>query len=271
MEIGKYLDVLWRRKWVLIVTLVVTMVTVGVATSFATPIYASTATIRISPIPGADFEYADYLYGDLLRNTYARVATSTPVLNEVGRMLDLEIPLSPEQVEATVVQDTELLELRVEHEDPTVARDAANALAEVIMDRNPTLATGSDVSAQEILEQELEAVEQEIMDLQQTYDELLAEGSTDLDRVAALARNIRLKENLQVMLLDRYERARISEALGGNLVTLVDPANTPGPPVSPRPLLNLVAAAGVGLIAGLGLVFVFENLEQSWQVREIEA
>jgi uncharacterized protein involved in exopolysaccharide biosynthesis len=36
-------------------------------------------------------------------------------------------------------------------------------------------------------------------------------------------------------------------------------------------LLNLVAAAGVGLIAGLGLVFVFENLEQSWQVREIEA
>jgi capsular exopolysaccharide synthesis family protein len=46
-------------------------------------------------------------------------------------------------------------------------------------------------------------------------------------------------------------------------VTLVDSAELPGEPASPRPIRNLLSALGIGLVLGVGLAVARERLDQS--------
>jgi len=48
MELSAYINVLLRRIWVIVVTLVVTFIIVTVGTFMMTPIYTATAIIRIA-------------------------------------------------------------------------------------------------------------------------------------------------------------------------------------------------------------------------------
>lgn len=260
MEIREYLNVLWRRKWVILISLLITVTTVAIGTLSLSPIYAATATLRISPLPGAEFDYADYLYGELLRNTYAKMATSRPVLEQVKSRLDLKASPKAKQIEANIIEDTELIELRVEGSDPAYAREVANALAEILMAQND-LSSTNEASAQMILRQELDRVEEEILQMQAEYDSLFEQIPPDLERIGDLARSIRLKEDLQTMLLNQYERARIAEAMGANVISLFEPAIAPTAPVRPRPIVNMASAIAIGLMTGLVLAFLFENLD----------
>jgi capsular polysaccharide biosynthesis protein len=55
-------------------------------------------------------------------------------------------------------------------------------------------------------------------------------------------------------------------------VTLVDPAVPPKEPSSPRAALNVAVGALVGLAGGLGLAFLFENLDTTlYTIEEVEA
>jgi len=55
----------------------------------------------------------------------------------------------------------------------------------------------------------------------------------------------------------------VAEAMSASPIQFVEPAQRPDRPVSPRLLVNLVVGLGVGLLAGLGLVGVFEYIDDS--------
>lgn len=261
MELREYLKVLWRRKWVIIITLVATVGTVGLGTHYSTPVYAATAKVRVVPSPGAYFDYADYLYGERLRNTYSEIATTGPVLEQVRQQLKLVAPPSAEQIEARVIEDTELIELQVEDTDPRFAAEVANALANVLMTEKYLLTPESAASSEAVLAEELDRVEKEILEMQAEYDRLLEQAPADLERVGELARSIRLKQDIQALLLEQYELARIDETTDGNIISLIDPATIPTDPVRPRLIVNMASATAVGLMSGLFLTFLFENLD----------
>ena len=262
LDLRAYLEILWRRKWVILITLVATMGLVGVGTYFSTPIYAATALVRVAPGSGAYFDYADYLYGETLRNTYREVATTSHVLEQVGLKLDAVAPPRVEQIEVSVVEDTELIELRVTDPDPRYAAAVANTLAQTLIAEGRLLSPEGEGSLPAILGSELDQVELEILDMQAEYDELLGQASSDLDRIGDLARRIRLKQDIQATLMERYQQARIDEVRSQNTVSLIDPAATPTTPVRPRPTVNMAAAGAVGLMSGVALAFLFNSLDR---------
>lgn len=51
-------------------------------------------------------------------------------------------------------------------------------------------------------------------------------------------------------------------------VTLVDPADLPREPTSPRPVLNLLSGLGAGLLAGFGVTVIREQLDRSIKTSE---
>ena len=64
---------------------------------------------------------------------------------------------------------------------------------------------------------------------------------------------------------------RVSEVRAGAsdiTATVVEPAVVPGAPVSPDPVRNGLLALGLGLMLGLGLVFLLEYLDDSWRSPE---
>jgi succinoglycan biosynthesis transport protein ExoP len=64
-------------------------------------------------------------------------------------------------------------------------------------------------------------------------------------------------------LLQRYKEIGIAGGVGSNNVSVVDPAQPPQDPSSPQPLVNMMLALLLGLVAGIGLAMVRDQLDET--------
>lgn len=191
MELREYLSILWRRKLVVAVTLVVTVLVTLVVTELMRPEYQATALIRVfTASTGTTY---DLDYSDRLMNTYSMVATSRPMLSNLALKADLK---TKPQVSVQALANSELMQIAVTYPDPALAARAANTLAALLIAyENQTMAPG---------------------------------GSASPARHAT---------------------------------TVVQPAYAPSSPISPRKSINLAVGFLLGLIGGIGLAALFENLD----------
>jgi polysaccharide biosynthesis transport protein len=132
MEVRHYLQILWRRAGIIVVTTIVTAAIVAVGTWMIAPTYEASAILRVPTAAAGSETWIDYdtMYTDRLLETYARIATSGPVLTQVAEQLGLTESL---QVDVSVIAGTELMRITAESPDPVVARDGANVLAETLI------------------------------------------------------------------------------------------------------------------------------------------
>jgi receptor protein-tyrosine kinase len=132
MELSDILQILNRRKWIIIVTTVATLVTFYFLQSLIPTTYEATSVLRIVPYSSGDPSYTQLIYAERIMNTYEKIASSSPLLNELRERLRLA-PEQPNSIEVVVIPDTELLSITVEDSDPVLAREAANTLAEMLV------------------------------------------------------------------------------------------------------------------------------------------
>lgn len=75
-------------------------------------------------------------------------------------------------------------------------------------------------------------------------------------------REVDTNRQLYEALLQRYKEIGVASGVGSNNISIVDRAVAPDKPSSPRPLLNLVLAIFAGLVAGVLLVLLREQLDE---------
>lgn len=263
MEFKEYTQVLNGRKWMIVLGVLVTVAVAIVGTMLVAPTYAATATIRVAVATGGSVEYADFMYSTRLMNTYARIATSGPVLDELAQKLGMD---APRVVKAEIVPETELIRITIESRDAALARDAANALTAILMAKSQQLYAGSGKSTLQILGDQLALLEGELSAARKKFEGLTAPEEQDAAR-----RAIQLKESTYAMLLERYEQARITEGVRANAFSVVEPATLPDGPARPRKEVNIALGFVIGLVANVGLAFVFENLDKTlYSVEQVE-
>ncbi|MBN1283785.1 MAG: polysaccharide biosynthesis tyrosine autokinase [Anaerolineae bacterium] len=132
MQILDYIKVFWRRKWIIIFTMLAAAAAAFVGTSKLQPIYVSYVTLRVYTYTTgtADFLSHDIMYAERLMQTYIEMVTSYPILDAMMETLELEdLPT----IEATYTLNTEFLTIKVEAPEPEVAADAAALLAELLI------------------------------------------------------------------------------------------------------------------------------------------
>jgi len=245
-----------------------TVIVTVVGTLIVTPTFMATTTLRIVTAaagPAERINSADILLADRLMNTYSKIATSGPVVKELVQRLGFG---KPPQIEVDIIANTELLQITVEDQDPNMAANAANALAEILTSQVSKLYSGGGKSAQEIVGEQLAQIESELTQVRRDYENLVAQSPLDTENIAAAKRSIDLKEATYVTLLDQYERVRIAEAIQANTVSVIEPAVVPQTPSKPRRGLNIALALLVGLVGGVGLAFLFENLDTTLYTAE---
>ncbi len=257
MDLKYYLSIMWGNKWIIITTLVVTMIVVIAGTMVMTPVYTATATLRIATASSGSVTTLDYYYADRLMNTYTRIATSNPVLNELANRLNLS---SLPDVNVSPVSSTELLQVLIKSPDPVLAQNAANALADILVTQSQELYSGGEKSTTEILSEQLTAAESDLNQARVDYESVVAQTPNDTDAIDKASLVVDLKQKTYETLLDEYEAARVREALRENTITIVDPAVLPTKPSSPRVLINIALGGIVGFVGGIGLAFLYENL-----------
>lgn len=261
MTIRDYVEVLLRRKWVIIITFAVVMIIAVAATLLTTPKYQASTLLRVLAISGggsADWVSYDTRQIERLMNTYAEFATSRPVLQELVQRLDLE---DWPQIEVEILTNTELMQLTSEAGDPVVAMDTANTLADILIAQSRELYTGGGKTAQEILGEQLAQVKTELDQAWTEYESLIAQSPGDSERITAASRSIELKEETYGTLLEQYERNRVREAVLANTLSVVEPAIAPRTPAKPRKELNIALGLVLGLAGGMGLAFLLESLD----------
>jgi len=325
MQLSDYFAVLWRRKWVIIVTVVATMAVVVAGTSRLPRIYSATTTLRVATAYSGSTNYSDYMYADRLLNTYVKIATSQPLLDELSKQLGVaKLP----KINVSTLPNTELIQISVEDQSPALASKAANALGDILIAQSAGFYTGSGKSPIEILSAQMAEVEKDLKQARADYESLLVKKQNDAAATEAASKSLALKQqvydsrlqqqeqisnkearqasyisvaqaakdlkqattdyeallakeqkstaefetasktfNSKQQIYDslsqQYEQARIRAALQANTISVVESAGVPSLPSKPNILLNYALGFITSLIAGLGLAFLFENLDNT--------
>ncbi len=255
MEIRDYLTILWRRKWVIICTFLVTGAVVTYLTLKTTPTYSASTMLRIATSTAGTVNYS---YANILTNTYVKLATTKPVLDELK--LRLDITFLPD-ISVAVVPETELLQIQVQYQDPILAAKVANTLADILVSQSVELYTGGGQSSLATLNEQLKVMGDELNQAQKEYADLQAQNPNDEIAIQSAKQSLDAKQQIYDGILQDYDQARLNTALRSNSIYIVDPAVPPDSPSEPNATRNIALGGLVGLLGGVGLAFLFENLD----------
>ena len=142
---------------------------------------------------------------------------------------------------------------------------AAKAIESQIGQIDRSIATEENRISGSLRADYLQALTRE-QDLQKKVDELKA-SYIDLQR-RSIQYNIYQQEvdsnrALYDGLLERFKQIGVSEGIGVNNVSIVDTADVPQKPSSPRLLINLALSLLIGLGIGTGVAFALEQIDEA--------
>jgi succinoglycan biosynthesis transport protein ExoP len=279
MDIRFYWAILWRRKWVVVLTVALALLVTIIGTVLMVPRYVGSATLRIATASSgtiADQRY-DTQYTDRLMNTYAKLATSEPVIQDLARRLDTQKHITVDvqrllrgDIQVDILANTELMKISVEDDNPSVAADAANTLAQVLIDDYRANSSSSN-TALETMRAQLDKVGKDLDQARKNYEQLVAQSPDATDQIDAAKSAIDANQQTYASLSNDYQQALLSQARQVNSISVIEPATPPQYPSSPRKELNLALGLILGLAGGVGLSFLFENLDTTlFTVEQIE-
>lgn len=260
--------ILWRRRWVVLITTAVTALVAGIGALLIAPTYRAEALLRVLPV-GANLSqppgWNEMQYADRLMNTYVNILRSDATLAELAAKLGrADAP----KVEVGIPANTELVQIVVEDPDPSMAAAAANTLADMFVAQVQG-ASGSE-AAQQIVSDRLDQAEADLNQARQAYQALSAEEAASA--AGTIARGaVEAREQAFERLREQYDQSQLAAAASAGSVSILRPAVAPAAPVGPAPAP--IAALGLlaGLVGGLALAFLFENLDtRLHSTREIE-
>lgn len=280
-DIRKYIGLLRHWAWLILLVTVVSGV-VGYAYSRQqVPVYQASATLLISESRTVN-EYANILASERLAQTYSQLMIQKPVLEGVIEKLGLD--LSPEtlkgRITVQVVKDTQLLVVRVEDTLPERAALIANTIGEVFAVQNNTYQAERYQDSKARLEAQLDEMDKKIQEtslalasLEEQFQRVTTEDGQPQIVIAPeqqrerdrLETNQALYQQIYSNLLQSYESVRLAEIQSTSTVRLVEEASAPDParPIRPNVTKDVALAATVGLLIGIGLVFLIEVLDDT--------
>ncbi len=257
MEFLPYLKIFWERKWIFLVTFLVTMAVTVIGVKMLPATYQAKATVRVLTAIGGDAVWLvrDPVYADRLMNTYASLATSRPVLDRM--MAELQLDELP-SLKVSFLVNTELLQIVVEDSDPVRAANVANILARLIQEQ--AWLTNDNVPSQQILTQVLAQIDSELANLRAERQRLI-DTNADADAIDSINRQITLTEGSYDSLASQYGALRLRDMLEATTTSIVDDARVPTVPSGPNTRLFLTLGAFVGIVGGLGLSLLFHLMD----------
>jgi succinoglycan biosynthesis transport protein ExoP len=258
MELRNYIDIILRRKWVIILTAAATMIVVVIGTQLQTPVYQVSTTLRIATSAG--------MYADRLMNTYVEIAISEPVLTELVKRLDMS---EPPTVTADIIPNTELIKITVDDTNPKRAAMTANTLTDILIVQGNQLYSGGGKNSLDVLSEQLTQIQPNLDQARREYEKFgIQTPAAPPEKIEAARQSLQLQQNTYATLIAQYIEAQYRQRIQASMITVVEPATTQQASNKSKVLLNYALGLLVGLAGGVGLVFVFENLDTTLYTTE---
>lgn len=268
VELRQYLTLLWRWAWLIALCALLAAGGAYAVSSRTEPVYQASATLLVNEATNRNVtpDLSTLTLSERLARTYSEFLRKRPVLERVIRELNLSMPPDAlaRLVTVRVVQNTQLITLDVEHTDPVLAATLANTIPQVFAQFNEEMQAERFARAKEGLTAQMEALEQQITEVQGQIAGLATSGSAE-DQAERLRLQLWLSqlENSYSSLQRSYEDIRLAEANSLDILTIVEPAEVPTVPIRPKTLQNVLLAAAVGLVLGASVAFLIEYLDDT--------
>jgi succinoglycan biosynthesis transport protein ExoP len=254
--------ILSRRKWLIGLIALGSIVSALVFTLAQTPSYTATAVLHVatrSIIASDQVRPDDLTYLDRLENTYAELATSRALIDE---LVTTEGFSERPGVDVRSVPNTELMDIDVTAHDPVLAATGANRLAALLIDRVRALNMANRAPDRDLLSQ-INSIEGQLAAKRDAYATLAASASSTPQKDAQLLelrQDISLSQSRLSSLQRRLDSMELARAERANSLSVVEPAVPPGTPSNRHFLRNVALALLVGLIAGAGVAYFAERV-----------
>lgn len=258
-----YLRIVRRRAWLVVVAALASTAMATVVSAQATRIYAARADILVTGADESVFGRDGLVVADPTQiETQVQVLRSRSVAREVAAGLG---PRASQvaSVGVSSLGRTRVIRVEVESADRTVARDAATSYATVYVEQRRTAAVNSSLAIADQVARKL----QETKNLLNSLDARLGQLRSARVPNEAEIQNLETQRSSAAAQYSAFQQkldqVQVDVPLRTGGVELLTEAALPTTPVRPAPIRTGVLAFMLGLIVGVGAVFVFDFLDDT--------
>lgn len=267
MEIRHQIGVLRRWLWLLLASVLLAGVAAYLVSGTLPKIYDARATLIVGQsLTAVNPDINQLLTSQRLSQTYAKVATTRPILDRVIEALGLQMPAEELglRVQAEAPRDSTFITIAAQDRDPERAAAIANTVAAQLIAASPAI-QGRQEDVQTFIDDQVKATQRQIADTQGEVDRLGGLPTRTPEQEQQL-------QNLQsrlVTLRSAYGTLlSFSSNSASNLLSVIEPAVTPDQPASPKILVNTLLAAFAGLLLAAAIAFGVEFLDDTVKTAE---
>ncbi len=262
LDLRDYLRVLWNRKLIILLATVVMVAAAYGLSVLQDPVYEATAQFRVESSVNELVDGPSTRGSQESVQSEVQVLQSAPVLERVRQKLGGQAP----PVTATAVSGTEFIRVTAESSDPESAAAIPNAYVESYVEYRRQQTVDQLTPVRDQAQARFDAVQAEIDSLTDQLDGVSPLTQpllyNDLVDRRSVAQNRQAETRGE---LDEYD-TQINLVTGG--ATDGSPATPPNRPSKPQPVRNALLALPIGLVFGMGLVYLFEYLDDSIKTKE---
>ena len=269
IELRRVSSIILRRWWWLALLTVLGALAGYLFSRQQTPVYQATTTILVGDsIRSTNVDRVDIQVSEALVQTYVEVAQRQPVLQGVVTALDLNGSWQAlsRQIQVTQIESTQLIQIVVEASSPEMARRIADEIVNQLILLSPTNSEGSD---NEFNREQLTSLQERIVTGQNRLLEIEDAMSKSISEIE-LADLQREKSTLNGLLVE-WERNYADMLLvtepkrNPTQLSVIESAHSNNNQIRPRVQLNTLLGGVLGMIIGLGLIFLLDFLDDTYK------
>jgi polysaccharide biosynthesis transport protein len=262
LSLRDYWRIVVRRKWVVVAALVACVGGSLTMSFLQDPVYEAQARMAVRTLPGDSIFGSDYLgYSDPKRaiDTEIQVLQSDLVVQRVKQNLGMDT--DPPGVQGGGIGSTDVISATVRSGIPATAQVLADAYVQAYIDVKRGQIVAGLTAASAELERQVVALQEQISGLDQQVEDAPADQRDQLQKDLADQRAALVDQQAQFK--ERLNQMQIDAALSSGGAQLVQPASLPSEPVEPTPARTAALALVVGLLLGLGAVFLLDYADDT--------
>jgi len=207
--------------------------------------------------------FLDRLYSKI-KNVIASIIFAN---KDKNNNIEVESPLKDtikqirDSITVNSVKNTNMIEISCENNNPELAAEIANTIAAVFVDKSLIINRSKASEVKKFIEEQLLEKEKELTEEEEKlqYERSLEKLPDQELRLVRLERAVKVSENIYLLLLEKYQEARINEVMEFRDIRIIDKALAPDGPIKPRKMLNLAIGGILGLMLGVMLAFFMEQ------------
>ena len=277
LDYRRLVRLVWSRKWLVLACVVLAAGAAFGASKLRTPIYQAKSSLIVQQKATEELfdtnTRVDSLTQDRIVKTEIKVLESQPIQDVVTSELGRDVPAVKGGQEA----GTNILTAAVSSEDKELARVAADAYAVAYIDFRRTQAVNDVLDASKQVDGKVQELQKELDRLDARIVELRSQDTSRLARdpraqpsaeLGLLQAQRNTVESQRVTFKQKLDQLQVDAAQKTGGAQLVEQARVPEDPISPKPLRNSGLGALLGLLLGMGIVFLLDQLDDDLKSKD---